>query len=295
MVLAAGFGTRLQPLTDEVPKPLLPVGVRPLLLQLLEELHEQGAEKLLVNAHHHGDEISIIINCLGFKVHLLLEERILGTAGGIAGARAHLSGLPLVVVNGDIVGAIPLGPLLDRAGPGLTLAVVPASSGGGTVGIGAQGEVVRLRGEVFGHEVTAGDYMGMAVLGADGVARLPSEGCLIGDFALPELRLGRSLRVAWVESTFTDIGTRADLLRANLDWLRGSGRAEVGPAGARYFVGEGATVEPAVHLVDSLVSAGARVTGEGLVERTIVLAGASAVAPLRDSAVLPSGRVVKLS
>src|SRR5688500_17541887 len=78
-VLAAGFGTRLRPLTDEIPKPLLPVGPEPLLLSTLRVLHEAGAAALGANVHHHAEKITNEIEHLSFNVHVNHELRILGT------------------------------------------------------------------------------------------------------------------------------------------------------------------------------------------------------------------------
>src|SRR5690606_3297501 len=96
LVLSAGFGTRLAPLTREIPKPLVPLGNRPLLHRTLEKLHELGAERLVVNVHHCADKIINSCNGLLFKVHVVHELNIRGTAGGISGARNLLLGCPAI-------------------------------------------------------------------------------------------------------------------------------------------------------------------------------------------------------
>ncbi|MCH2109205.1 MAG: NTP transferase domain-containing protein [Polyangiaceae bacterium] len=104
LVLAAGFGTRLSPLTKEIPKPLVPLGDRSLLATTLTELHAAGAGHLAVNTHHHAAQIREEVERLKFAVSLSHEETILGTAGGVKAALQLLPRQHLIVVNGDIVG-----------------------------------------------------------------------------------------------------------------------------------------------------------------------------------------------
>jgi len=281
-VLAAGYGTRLRPLTDEIPKPLLPVGDEPLLLSTLRVLHEAGAAELWINVHHMRDQFTSTLQRLPFKVHALHEPEILGTAGGVGAVREQAQP-PLIVVNGDIVAQLPIGPLLGRAGPGLTLAVTAPRGATGSVGLGQRGQVVRLRGEVFGQEHAAADYMGVACLGAECLATLPAEGCLIGDWALPWLRRGGSVETVHSPTPFRDLGDKASYLEVNLEWLGGASH-----------VGPGATVPAEVMLERSLVGAGARLLGAGPVQECVVLPGATATAPLRRTIVLPSGRLLEV-
>jgi mannose-1-phosphate guanylyltransferase len=282
-VLAAGFGTRLRPLTDEIPKPLLPVGPEPLLLSTLRVLHEAGAAALGVNVHHHAEKITNEIKRLSFNVHVSRELRILGTAGGLAAVRGRFAP-PVVLVNGDIVTTLPIAQLLSAQGPGLTLAVTAPSFGSvGSVGLDATGRVARLRGEVFSEEVRAADYIGVACLGAECWATLPSEGCLIGDWALPWLRQGRVIDTVWSAAPYRDLGTPASYLEANLEWL-----------GARSYVAPGAELAPRLELEQSVVGAGARVLGLGPIRQSVILPGATAQGPLQRCIVLPSGRRIEV-
>lgn len=283
-VLAAGHGTRLRPLTEEIPKPLLPVGAEPLLCSTLRVLHEAGALELWVNAHYHSDKIVSKIRELGFNVHVNCEERILGTAGGVAAVREHVTA-PVVLVNGDIVTTMPVAALLAAAGPGLTLAVATPSAGtAGTVGLDRKGRVVRLRGQSFGEEVRAADYIGVACLGPECLDTLPGEGCLIGDWALPWLCRGGVIDTVWSEAPFRDLGTPASYLEANLEWL-----------GTRSYVSRDAEVAEDIELTQSVVGAGATLLGRGRVRQSVLLPGASAHAPLERCIVLPSGRRVEVA
>lgn len=282
MVLAAGYGSRLRPLTDEIPKPLLPLGAAPLLQHTLQVLLEAGAVDLVVNTHHLAEQIRSFVQGLEHEVHVVHEPLVRGTAGGVAGARRHFRRAHVVVANGDIWADFPILELARAATDWLVLAAVPAA-GAGTLGIGADGEVVRLRGERFGEEVLAADYIGLACLGPRALSRLPEEGCLVGDVALPLLREGIRVQALLRPGQFLDVGEPGAYLAANLAWL-----------GGRAWVSPGALVAPGVSIKASVVGARAEVRGSGEVVDSVVLPGARALAPLARSIVLPSGRVVEV-
>ncbi len=289
MVLSAGLGTRLRPLTDEIPKPLVPVGDQPLLGVSLQKLAEAGARRLIVNVHHHAGQIEKYLEGLPLEVHVSREERILGTAGGIAAVRKLVDCGPLVIVNGDIVGDLPLREIVGAADAGLVMALVSTQNGQGTVGLDEAGNVARLRGESFGREVASGDYMGVAALGADCLARLPQEGCLVGDWALPHLRAGGQVRTLVFQRRFEDIGTPEDYLTANLGWLR-----QRQSAAAESYLGPDVRVSEGVEVIQSVVGAGAQITGSGRVVASLILPRAHATAPLTGAIVTPSGRVMSV-
>lgn len=281
MVLSAGFGTRLAPLTTEIPKPLVPLANRALLLRTLESLHELGAENLVVNAHYHSEKIINYCKRLPFKVDVLYEIDIRGTAGGIFGAKSLLLGLPAIVVNGDIVGALPVAELLREPVKGLRLALCPTELGKGTVGVGDHGQVVRLRGERFGHEVRTGDYMGVAQLGDECLAGLPEVGCLIGDWALPHLRKGGEIQTLFHEGQFEDIGSPQAYWLAHMNWLARRGE--------RSLVDSSAIVGSNVRLRSSVVGPDCVIEGEGVLDECVVLEGARVRAPLSRTLVTPAG------
>jgi NDP-sugar pyrophosphorylase family protein len=111
MVLAAGRGTRLAPLTDTLPKPLAPVGGRPLLDHVLAFLRAGGIEEVVINLHHLGEQIAAHVGDgrgFGLTVRYSAEDPILDTGGGIKRAEPMLAGEPFVVVNGDSLLELPL-------------------------------------------------------------------------------------------------------------------------------------------------------------------------------------------
>jgi len=104
MVLAAGRGTRLAPLTDTTPKPLVPVAGRPFLEHILDFLRGGGIAEVVVNLHHLGRRIADHLgdgSRFGLTVRYSWEDPILDTGGGIKQAEPLLRGEPFVVANGD--------------------------------------------------------------------------------------------------------------------------------------------------------------------------------------------------
>jgi MurNAc alpha-1-phosphate uridylyltransferase len=103
MVLAAGLGTRMRPLTDRTAKPLLHLGGRPLIDHSLDHLAEQGVETVAVNAHWQADIVAAHLakRAPTPRTVLLREAVLLDTGGGVRAALPVLGGNPFYVVNGD--------------------------------------------------------------------------------------------------------------------------------------------------------------------------------------------------
>ena len=117
MVLAAGRGTRLAPLTDRLPKPLMPVAGAPLLCHILDFLRAGGIEEVVINLHHLGQLIEQEIGDgtrFGVRVRYSWEPRILDTGGGIKQAEPLLEGEPFVVANGDSLLELSLREVVER-------------------------------------------------------------------------------------------------------------------------------------------------------------------------------------
>jgi mannose-1-phosphate guanylyltransferase len=280
MVLAAGLGTRLRPLTDRRAKPLVPVGDRPALDHILGHLRGAGVPRVVVNAHHHADQVASFVRGQPGEVRLSEERELLGTAGGVARAAALLGEGDVLIWNGDILGDVDVRALLAwhvAHASGATLVVQPLASGQGAVGLDGDGRVVRLRAERFGKEASGGQFLGIYVLAASLRARLPAQGGMIEDVLVPALARGATLRAFPFEAPWCDIGTLESYLDANVAWLTARGLAS--------WVGPGATVASGVALDRAVVGESATVGGEGAVARSVVWPGARAVAPLADAVV----------
>jgi mannose-1-phosphate guanylyltransferase len=128
-VLAAGLGTRLRPLTDELPKPLIPIFQKPLVTFALDHLIGVGVNRFVINTHRHPEVFQRFFasrEYAGFPTTLVHEPDLLETGGGIKNAEGHLGSEPFLTYSGDILTDVNLQPLIDehfRRGNDVTLAL----------------------------------------------------------------------------------------------------------------------------------------------------------------------------
>ena len=119
MILAAGLGTRLGTITNEIPKALVPVGDRPLLAWVIDGLVAAGVTRIVSNTHHHENQIQAFVEGLSFDgVSFALSSEPDGpyeTGGGLLAAASHFQEEhPFLLHNADILSTIPLGELVAR-------------------------------------------------------------------------------------------------------------------------------------------------------------------------------------
>ncbi|SCL18033.1 NDP-sugar pyrophosphorylase, includes eIF-2Bgamma, eIF-2Bepsilon, and LPS biosynthesis proteins [Micromonospora pallida] len=251
VVLAAGEGTRLRPLTERVPKALCPVGNVPLLDQALARvagLGLAGPDRVAVNACYLADQV---VAHVGSRAHLSVEPGDpLGTAGGIGNLRHWIAGRGVLVGNADAYLADPAAP------PGPDVAALLD---------GWDGETVRLLGQAAPDPTEPGTFSGHRFVGFSLlpwrlVRDLPATfGDLVRAMWRPAEAAG-ALEVVPFTGTFYDTGTPGDYLAANLH-----------AAGDDNLVDRGATVTGSCER--SVVGAGAVVAGA--VRRTVVWPGAT--------------------
>jgi NDP-sugar pyrophosphorylase family protein len=138
-VLGAGLGTRLRPLTDLVPKPLLPIFGKPIITFVLDHLIAHGVERFVINTHHLPDQINQLFEAetgeqelvptgcyRGREVRVVYEPALLETGGGIRNAAPLLGDEPFFVYSGDLLTDLDLHQLVDihfSDGHGVTLAL----------------------------------------------------------------------------------------------------------------------------------------------------------------------------
>jgi len=154
MILAAGFGTRLRPLTDHTPKPILDVAGRPMIAFALELVREAGIRDVVINLHHHADQIRARLRGgheFGVRITYSYEDPILDSGGGIFAARAELGDEPFVVLNADTYIDLRLGEVLEsharnRATATLVVRADPDALRRDDVCIDAAGRVQRFLG-----------------------------------------------------------------------------------------------------------------------------------------------------
>ena len=131
MILSAGYGTRLWPLTEDRTKPAIPILGKPLVGYVAEYLARYGCDEVVVNLHHRPDSVRRALgdgSKFGVKLHYVDEPEILGTSGAVDNARTLLEGETFVVINGKIITDIDLSAALDthrRAKALATLVLLP--------------------------------------------------------------------------------------------------------------------------------------------------------------------------
>jgi N-acetyl-alpha-D-muramate 1-phosphate uridylyltransferase len=104
MVLAAGYGTRLKPMTDRVPKPLVPVAGKPMIEYALDKLRAYGIEEVVINVSHLKEQlIAYVSKCQGMIIQVSEEAEPLETGGGLKRALPLLGGDPFITINSDII------------------------------------------------------------------------------------------------------------------------------------------------------------------------------------------------
>jgi NDP-sugar pyrophosphorylase family protein len=117
-ILGAGLGTRLRPLTENTPKPLLPIGGRPIITFAMEQLRLIGVKRFIVNTHHCSEKYAEVFpenNWQGIPIIFRHEPMLLDTGGGIKNIEDLITGEERIIVyNGDIITNLPLAPLLER-------------------------------------------------------------------------------------------------------------------------------------------------------------------------------------
>jgi len=200
LILSAGRGERLRPLTDERPKTMVPLGGRPLLEYHVVLLREHGITELAVNLHHRAQAVLDHFGDgrrWGVSIRYSIEKKLLGTAGAAKRLEGFLASGPFLVVYGDNLVAGDLTPLFEhhaRSGAIATLAAVegPDPTAGGIVAVRDDGRVTRFlekprREEVFSRLVNAGLY----VLDPEVFSFIPEERpCDFGRDVLPALLRG---------------------------------------------------------------------------------------------------------
>ena len=105
-IMAGGFGTRLRPLTDNCPKPMLPLGNKPMLEHIIERLINQGFSRFIISTHFLANIITEYFNDgaeWGVRIEYVYESKPLGTAGALSLLPENLPDIPIIVLNGDIL------------------------------------------------------------------------------------------------------------------------------------------------------------------------------------------------
>ncbi len=291
-VLGAGLGTRLRPLTEGRPKPLVPLFGKPLITFAMDHLLSVGIRSFVVNTHHQAAAYGRLMGAedgrtdyRGCEVLFRHEPVLLDTGGGLRNAADLLGDQPFVVYNGDVLADFPLEPLIERHLSSGNLATLALRTEGGPLHVQCDpgsGRLTDIRGAIGGRHEPAFLFTGVSVVSPQLFTQIPL-GAVISVIPIYLKLLRQGLPVGGhviKDGLWFDLGTRdsylaahewlatnrlshapADWPRAVADSARVDGRLEGTCAvGDGATVGAGAILEDCVLWENACVESGARLT-----------------------------------
>ncbi|MFW5921120.1 MAG: sugar phosphate nucleotidyltransferase [Polyangiales bacterium] len=309
MVLAAGLGTRLRPLTHERPKPAVPVANRPLAWFALDHLARAGVREVVLNTHYLGERLPDLLAPYlpaDLTPTYLHEPDLLGTGGGVHNARDHLLAgehdpdAPVLLTNSDILFAPDYAAALAthrRHGAIATMVLRPDPEAAryGAVEVDPQGRVRRLLGapQSAPEPLEALMFTGVHVLSPRAFEDLPAQGCIIRHSYRRWVDEGVAVAGHVDTSPWRDLGTLEAYLQANLDLADGTLRwPGITPDPATgTLVDPTADVPLTATLRHAVVGPGARIAPHVTLERAVVWPDAEVTEDARGAVITPTQRV----
>ena len=285
-VLGAGLGTRLRPLTEHRPKPLIPVYGKPLITFGFDHLIAGGITSFVVNTHHCPETYGRLLpgnRYLGFPLEYRHEPVLLDTGGGMKNVESFVGDEPFVAYNGDILADFPLSAPIERHLQSGNLATLILRSSGGPLHIQARnGRVTDIRGKLGNGDDPSFLFTGITILSQEIFRHIPAgEIVSIIPIYLDLIRAGARIGAEVVdEGLWFDLGTRDAYLAAH-DLLRPGGfQLSYARKDWPIPVATNSRIAPGARLQGACaVGAGASV-GDGAVLEDCVLWENAVVAPL---------------
>ena len=279
-VLGAGLGKRLRPLTDDLPKPLIPIYQKPLITFALDHLCAFGIESFTINTHHLAEPFDRLFpngSYAGRSVSLVHEPDLLGTGGGIKNVEALLRNEPFIVYSGDLLTDFDLAPLIEehfRVKNDVTLALRKTKLGAGVALHG--GRVVDIESE-YGH-VGEYDFAGVSIWNPQVFPRIPP-GWSGSFFPIVTDWIGQGGRIGGVvlsDRKWFNIGSRAEYLEVHRVIQEERWKPDyITTADWPNPIARDAIIDPSAQLVGSCsIGASCRVGADAILENTILWPGA---------------------
>jgi NDP-sugar pyrophosphorylase family protein len=304
-VLGAGLGTRLRPLTDELPKPLVPIFGKPLITFAFDHLLNAGVARLVVNTHRLAERFADEFAGSVYRdrpITFVHEPVLLGSGGGLRNAQRHFREDSVIVYSGDVLTDFNLAPLLEehaRNGNDVTLGLrqtrfAPSITlrEGRVSKIGGRGEYDFANVSVWRQQaielIPAGKSMSFIPVLEQAIAT----GGKIGGVVVNDghwFNLGSVEQYLHVHGKITRAHWRPVYLDKNAHWPEPIARsAKVDPAAALcgfYSLGPDCRVEEGAHVTDSVVWPGARIAARSQLRNCVVRSGKIAEGTLENAVV----------
>jgi mannose-1-phosphate guanylyltransferase len=312
MLVAAGFGTRLDPLTRELPKPALPVANRPIAWFACDHLTRSGAREIVVNTHHLARELRAALETHappGSRLRFVHEPQILGTGGGVRNAWQPDDGEDFVTMNAKLLFAPDLSAALAahrQSGAIATMVLRPLPAGAtfNAVQVAADGRVLAIGGIAVAPQAAHAEraavapqmFTGVQILSARAWRDLPENGGIIQHSYARWLERGDLVASVTDDAPWMDVGvTHRHYLDANLALASGTlSWPGITPEPGGLFVEPSARIGRDCELGLTAIGAGADVADGTRLTRVVAWPGARVSGNLQDAVVTTAGQIVRV-
>ena len=208
-VMAAGRGERLRPLTDDIPKPILPLGSTTLIENNLEAIEKAGIKRVIINVWHLADKI---IEKLGdgkkynLKIQYSREKELLGTGGGLKNAYSLIDREIFLLMNSDIITSLDINSVINSFNNSSALMVVRP------LGMEKHTPILVENNKVMKIGKGTHQYLGVAIITKEVVDELPDTypSCLIRNSIVPLINKGKDVSAYVFDGYWRDAGTKND-------------------------------------------------------------------------------------
>ena len=294
MVLAAGLGTRLRPLTYEIPKPMVPVLDRPVMAHIVDICERQGFTDLVANLHYFPDTIR---DYFGDRLTYNFEEELTGTAGGVRQVAGFFGDDPIVVISGDALTDVDLNALVERHRSSGGIATLTVKRVEDTREYGVV--IHDADGRIQGFQEKPDPAEALSNLGNCGIYCFSRE--IFDYFPKTEfadwaqdvfpalLENDVPFHIHETKEYWNDVGSLAELRQGTFDALEGRLRLEASGSGTELgedvevdgpvWVGEDCVIGPGVRLMGPVVIGDRCRIGEGAALRETIVFPGTEVAP----------------
>jgi len=283
---AAGLGERLRPITDHIPKPLLPILGEPVVETVLNRISRLSPNAIAVNMHHHWEQIQGWAASSKYAplISLFHENPILGTGGAIKNACSSMKRSAFIVHNADIISDIDLSALVDKhieSGNIATLAVHDENKFN-NVWIDGKGNLHHVGGQLQGTKSVLCKiaFMGIAVYSPDFLDFLPRGPSSVIDAWLRAIAAGKTIgTVDFSGASWTDIGTPNAYAAAVFDALKRQGKTVYAHASAdcgkaelqgSVVIEQGVSISVGAVVSNSILMPGVHVSSGSRIEHCII-------------------------